>query len=356
MNNTKNKKDLVRAERPLIAIVYNLESEPIRGKSQDILALQSTSGTAEQVFQALCELKYIACKIPVNNPVSSVTDALSDFSPQKTFVFNLCDGFGDDLQGANHVTAIIESMGFSHTGSYAETIALCTDKALTKKRLIEAGLPTPAFCIYEHPVAASTLHYPVIVKPLMEDGSIGISMDSVATNLSAMNKQIEYIYSEYKQPALVEEFIHGRELAVSLWGNQVVEALPIVEEDYSHITDPLEHILTYKSKWVAGDYFYQNIKSTCPANLNDQDRQNVIDIAIKTYQVIGLCDFGRMDIRLFQDIPYIIDINEIPELDPESGFPRSAKAAGISYSNMVEHILDLAFCRQGWRVADESAI
>lgn len=356
MNNTKNKKDLMGAERPLIAIVYNLEDEPIRGKSQDILAMQSTAGTAEQVFQALSELKYPAWKIPVKNPVSSVSDAFSEFSPQKTFVFNLCDGCGDDLQGENHVTAIIEGMGFSHTGSYAETIALCTNKALTKQRLIEAGLPTPAFCIYEHPVAASALHYPVIIKPLMEDGSIGISTDSVATNLSAMNKQIEFINSEYKQPALVEEFIPGRELAVSLWGNQEVEALPIVEEDYSHISDPLEHLLTYKSKWVAGDYFYQNIKSTCPANLNGQDQQKVIDIAIKTYQVIGLCDFGRMDIRLFHDIPYIIDINEIPDLDPESGFPRSAKAAGISYTDMVEHILDLAFYRQGWRVADGYAI
>jgi D-alanine-D-alanine ligase len=337
------------ADQPLIALVYNSEDEPVRGEDQDILALQSTTATAERILQALGELEYKTCTLPVKNLTQTVAEALKNYSPEDTFVFNLCDGCGEDLQGENHVTKIIESMGFCHTGSYAETIALCTDKARTKRRLMEAGLPTPAFGIFKHPVQQTALNYPVIVKPILEDGSIGISMDSVTTNLKDMNEQIEYVNKEYEQPALVEEFIPGRELAVSLWGNRIVEALPIVEEDYSHIPDPLEHLLTYESKWVADDFLYQNVKPTCPAKLNKVDARNVIGTAIKTYQVIGLRDFGRMDIRLYNGTPYIIDINEIPDLDPDSGYPRSVKAAGLSYTEMVEHILDLALRRTGWR-------
>lgn len=343
-------------EQPFIALVYNVEDEPVRGQNQDKLALQSTAFTAERIYQALRELNYPTWKIPVEASAASLKAELSGFSPQKTFVFNLCDGCGDDLQGESHVTETIESLGFAHTGSYSETIALCTDKARIKRRLIAAGLPTPAFGIFKHPAAHSVLNYPVIVKPILEDGSIGINMDSVTTNLKDMNAQIEYVNSQYDQAALVEEFIPGRELAVSLWGNQVVEALPIVEEDYSHIKDPLEHLLTYASKWVADDYLYQNVKATCPAMLNETDRRSVVDTAVRTYRTVGLCDFGRMDIRLYQGIPYIIDINEIPDLDYESGYPRSARAAGITYTEMVEHILDLALRRQGWRMAHECAL
>ncbi len=342
--------------QPQIALVYNVEDEPVRGNDQDKLALQSTVSTAERIYQALRTLKFPTQKIPVEKSAASLKIELRAFSPRETFVFNLCDGCGDDLQGESHVTEIIESMGFSHTGSFSETIALCTDKARIKRRLIEAGLPTPAFGIFRHPAVDSPLTYPVIVKPVLEDGSIGISMDSVTTNLAAMNEQIETVTRKYAQPALVEEFIPGRELAVSLWGNQDVETLPIVEEDYSHIQDPLEHLLTYESKWVTDDYLYQNVKPTCPAVLDETDRQTVIQTALKTYRKVGLCDFGRIDFRLYQGIPYIIDINEIPDLDPESGYPRSARAAGISYTGMVAHILDLALRRQGWRVMDECAL
>ncbi len=343
-------------EQPQIALVYNVEDEPVRGKKQDRLALQSTAGTAERIYQALGELKYPVWKIPVEKSAESLIEELREFSPRKTFVFNLCDGCGDDLQGESHVTEIIESMGFAHTGSFSETIALCTDKARIKGRLIQAGLPTPAFNIFEHPAMGSQLKYPVIVKPMLEDGSIGISTDSVTTNLRAMNARIEYITDRYAQPALVEEFIPGRELAVSLWGNRDVEALPIVEEDYSHIQDPLEHLLTYESKWVADDFLYQNVKPTCPALIDEADRQRVIETAVKTYRTVGLCDFGRIDFRLYQGIPYIIDINEIPDLDPDSGYPRSARAAGVSYIDMVARILDLALRRQGWRVMNECAL
>lgn len=339
----------MQADQPLIALVYNSEDELFRGEDQDLLALQSTAATAERIYQALCELEYITRKIPVKDSVHSLTQSLKSFTPDHTFVFNLCDGCGGELQGENHVTKIIEEMGFCHTGSYADTIALCTDKARTKRRLLEAGLPTPAFGIFNHPIKKTVLNYPVIVKPIFEDGSIGISMDSVTTNLKELNSRIEYVNCEYEQPALVEEFIPGRELAVSLWGNRIVEALPIVEEDYSHIPDPLEHLLTYASKWVTGDYLYQNVNATCPAVLKEADKRSVVGTAVQTYHAFGLCDFGRMDIRLYNDIPYIIDINEIPDLDPESGFPRSAKAAGIPYSTMVENILDLALRRHGWR-------
>ncbi len=121
---------------------------------------------------------------------------------------------------------LIESLGYKHTGSTADTVALCIDKARAKLRLMEYGVPTPAFQVFKHPKGDLRLNFPVIVKPVTEDGSLGIDLSSVVTNPDDLSNRITYVLDQYRQPALVEEFIPGREFAVSLWGNGVVEAMP----------------------------------------------------------------------------------------------------------------------------------
>ena len=189
------------------------------------------------------------------------------------------------------------------------------------------------------------LKFPVIVKPLYEDGSVGINLDSVAQTRADMFRQIDYILTNYKQPALVEEFIHGRELSVSLWGNEQLEALPIVEHDFSHISDPNAHLLTYQSKWVPDFYAAHKIIWKCPAVLSAPVKESVLRTAMAAYRAMGLRDLGRIDFRYFNGIPYILDINEIPDLDPEAGFAQSAKVGGYSYPGMIQKIIDIALRR-----------
>jgi D-alanine-D-alanine ligase len=148
----------------------------------------------------------------------------------------------------------------------------------------------------------------------------------------------------------VEEFIGGRELSVSAWGNDTIEVLPIGEHDYSLIENPLNRLLTYEAKWLEDSFFYQNIPTKVPADLSPAEKQLVIETTIRAIRVIGLRDYCRVDYRYDNGIPYIIDINEIPDLTPGAGFPNAVLAAGYSYPDMVEHILRLALEREKWLI------
>jgi D-alanine-D-alanine ligase len=161
--------------------------------------------------------------------------------------------------------------------------------------------------------------------------------------------RIAYVIEHYRQAALVEEFIPGRELAVSMWGNKKVEALPISEQDYSLIENPLQHLLTYESKWMPESFYYRNILTCCPAILDPKEEKHVADTALRAYRAVGMRDFGRADIRYHNGIPYVIDINEVPDFSPGAGFSNSATAAGYSYVEMIGHLLELALEREGWQ-------
>ena len=331
-----------------IAVLYNAETAFPRGETQDLLAIQATRETAEYLYDALCTLGYAAFKMGVPGNFDQVRAQLAGLSPHNTFIFNLCDSYYGELTGQANLARIFDELSFSYTGSNAETIALCIHKAHTKQRLLAAGLPTPAFQVFESAAAPACLNFPVIIKPLYEDGSQGISLESVASNSLEMIERVNYVLKVYQQPALVEEFIPGREIAVSLWGNESIEVLPIIEHDYSRVSNPLERLLTFQLKWFP-DCYYQDILMHCPAPLSCAEEQIVTQTAIAAYRVLGLRDFGRMDIRYHNHTPYIIDVNEIPDLHPESGFILSAIAAGYSFETAVEKILDLAFNRVGWR-------
>jgi len=239
-------------------------------------------------------------------------------------------------------------MGFAHTGTTAIGMELCTNKPRAKERLVACGIPTPAYQVFDRPDGDFLLEFPVIIKPATEDASMGINLLSVATHPKALYEGIRRVLDGYEQPAMVEQFIPGREVAVAMWGNNPVEVLPITEEDYSSISDPLQRLLTFEAKWEQDSYFYQNIMARCPASLSVLEETRIQQIAIDTFHAMKLRDFGRVDIRYYEGIPYVIDINELPDLSPESGFWNSARVTNIQYPEMIERILLYAMKRAGW--------
>lgn len=332
-----------------IVLLFNVESQTSRGEPQDLIALQYTASTAESLYQALCSLGYETQKLPVRDSLVDLKNDLSQFSPGNTFIFNVCDGFNGENIEAIRVVQLLEDLGFKHSGSTAETIAICTDKGRAKERLIQYGVPTPAYQIFHQASGDLSLNFPVIVKPMTEDASLGIGIKSVTCNLDDLFDRVNYVIHTYHQPALVEEFIPGRELAVSMWGNEVVEVLPLYEDDYSRIEDPLQCLLTYEAKWLTTSYHYQNISVRCPTVVTEVSEKFIVRTALDAYRAAGLRDFGRVDIRFHNQIPYVIDVNEIPDLSPDAGFPQTTYVAGYTYPEMVEKILDLALKREGWR-------
>jgi D-alanine-D-alanine ligase len=246
------------------------------------------------------------------------------------------------------VIKLVEERGFSHTGTMAEGIELCTNKPCAKEQLMDCGIPTPIFQVFHRPEGTLHMNFPVIIKPATEDASMGIDLHSVATHPAALFDGLRRVIEHYQQPAIVEQFIPGREIAVAMWGNSSIKVLPITEEDFSSISDPMQHLLTFEAKWEQNSFYYQNILARCPAALSPEEEAKIQQVAITTFQAMGLRDFGRVDIRYCEDVPYVIDINELPDLSPESGFWNSARAAGYQYPEMIEHILQLALKREGW--------
>ncbi len=333
-----------------IGVLYNSETGTVRGEPQDIIALQETETTAQVVHDTLSSVGYATSKIAVKASLDELQDTLSHYSNQDTFIFNICDGFGGKNFGSVQVIKLIESLGFKHTGSTAEVIAQCTDKARAKESLIRFGVPTPAYQIFDRPEGDVFINFPVIVKPQTEDASLGIDLRSVVCSQAELLARVRYIIEQYDQPALAEEFVSGRELAVALLGNgEDIQTLPISENDYCNIENPLQRLLTYEAKWIAESPYFQNILIRCPAPLDLAAERTIYATAVNAFQAMGLRDLGRIDIRYDNLIPYIIDINEIPDLALDFGFPREARLAGYTYEQMIERILDTALRREGWR-------
>lgn len=337
---------LIYDENLTVAIVYNAESKVVRGISQDLLALQSTCDTANILYNTLKNLGYQTEIIKVYGSLNSLKKGLEKLSPQQTLVFNLCDGFKGEITAQASITRLISDLAFPQTGSTEEVILNCTKKSKAKEILLQAGLHTPDYQVFDRVDGALEIQMPVIVKPLYEDGSIGINSNSVSDSIDDIRQQIQFVIENYAQPALVEEFIPGREISVSLWGNEKVNILPMVEHDFSHVANPFAHVLTYETKWIPDYYHEKNIIWRCPAQIPESMKNAIASSAKKTYQIMGLRDFARIDFRYHEGIPYIIDINEIPDLHPEAGFAQSALTAGFSFEGMIQNILDLAIRRE----------
>jgi D-alanine-D-alanine ligase len=337
-------------ERELsILVVFNLESQTQRGEPRDLLAMQETAEIAYSLSQAFSHLHYKVIEMPVCGTLEDLKRKIDFFPRETTFVFNVCDDFEGHSLGAGRVAKVIEDMGFMTTGERAGVTEICMDKGRTKARLIERGTPTPSYQIYRQPDIPFILRFPVIVKPLVEDASFGIDFGSVVSCLPDLKARVSYILEKYRQPALVEEFVVGREIMVAILGNERLEFLPISEVDYSCIEDPLKQILTYEAKWVEDSPFYRATPVHCPADLPEELAWRIRLAAASAYKAAGIQDYGRVDMRLANGIPYVLEVNEAPDLAPGAGFANAALVAGYSYPQLVERILQIALHRESRR-------
>jgi D-alanine-D-alanine ligase len=338
-----------------ILIVYNEEDGVEKGAEQDLIALQDTCNTTQSLFVTLVSLGYRTSKLAIRDSLPEFERGLEQHSNQTTFIFNNCDGFNGNNMAAIQVSQTIEALGFKHTGSTAAVIERCINKAKTKDLLQRAGVPTPAYQVMNHLNGNFRVGFPAIVKPVAEDASIGIDLASVVETRAQLRERIAYVVETYRQPAIVEAFISGPELGAAVIGNETPEVLPLSEKDFSSIPNPLQRLLTYDSKWVPDSYMYHHTPVVCPTQIEPALEAKISALTVAAYHAIGLRDFARMDFRVQEGgpdgvgLPYVIDVNEIPDLAPGSGFAMAAQAAGYTYEAMVEKIIDLALRREGWR-------
>ena len=267
-------------------------------------------------------------------------------------VFNIAEGSGSRFR-ESEVPALLDYLNIPYTGSNFLSLALALNKAMAKKIFKCEGIPTPKFQIFDNspnPKLDPDLRFPLIVKPNYEGSGKGISVSSVVRDEGELYRQIGDVLSGYRQEALVEEFIEGKELTVGILENGKTQALPILEIDFSTCKKSGEYFYSWKVKEFQGNeelglapVFY------CPARLPDAVADKVKETALKAHRALGCFDISRVDIRLSHDnIPYVLEVNPLPGLDPkESNFPKISRAQGIEYKDLVKSIIDNAARRYG---------
>ena len=194
------------------------------------------------------------------------------------------------------------------------------------------------------------LNYPLLVKPAFEDASVGIENESIVINSKQLRKRIEHVLKQFNQPALVEEFIEGRELNIAVMGDKKLRVLPISEIDFSAMPDHLHNIVSYQAKWDPHHESYHKTIPICPASLPKNIEKRAKEVAFKAFKVMGCRDYARVDIRLSKDNKlFVLEVNPNPDITEGAGFMRSAQHAGMTYAQALKRIVKYALGRSNNR-------
>ena len=257
-------------------------------------------------------------------------------------VFNLCETFCGDARLQTIVTKVLDRMNIPYSGSGSLALELTTDKTRTKEVMEGRGIPTPRFRIFHSAkgISSKGLSFPLIVKPNFEDGSVGIEADSVVRNREQLRKKVSQVIRTYRQPALAEEYIEGRELNVAVFiNNGSTQVLPISEIVFQ-FPEGVPRITSYTAKWMESSEEFKNTVGVCPSELPDDVAERIKSIADECVKASGVRDYARVDMRLdSKNQPYVIEVNANPDISPGAGFMRSFSASGRTYDDFVREVL-----------------
>ena len=329
-----------------IAVCFNLvPPHTFRGEAIDRIAEQGAEHEARAVAAALTELGHKPTLVSLGQDITLFATELRNLQPD--LVFNLCEAFWGESRKEMHVAALFDLLGITYTGAPPLSLGLTQDKARTKDLLSKHQLPTPKYYLVklmEQAPRIKDLVYPLIVKPRWEDASQGISNESVVENEKKLLARIDYVHRTYHQGALVEEFIEGREINAAIIGNEHHEVLPLSEIKFH--PDLAKPIVSYEGKWLEQSQQYKLTQPVCPAPLKTRSEMLLRDVALRAYKLLECRDYARVDFRLRDGVPYILEVNANPDISPDAGLARSARAANLSYAQLVARILAAASKRK----------
>ena len=337
------------AEKLKIAILYDtwgeeeteVQPEPKR-KSRKRTRRRREKHDREEIFEALEKLGHEPSYVVLDGTDKTLS-ALG--KSDADLFFNLTESYAGDDTKEMHVAAYLDLLGRMYTGAGPQALYLAQDKSLAKKlfKFHEIQSPYFATCYRGRLDHAEDVKFPLIVKPTSEDGSIGIDQKSVVNSVKELMERIHYIQEEFDSPALIEEFIEGREIYAAVLGNDRAEALPLIELDLSKLPEGMAKVAGTEVKWEKDTEAYKVTKSAPAEDLDEEAVERLSKTALATYHTLQLRDYGRVDMRLTsKGEVYVIEANPNPWLSSNSEFFMAAKKSGRSYTEMVAEIVELA--------------
>lgn len=298
--------------------------------------------TEFQVQQALLKAGHNVKVLGVYEDLQVITDTIEEFKP--SIVFNLLEEFNGAATLDQNVVSHLELLGVPYTGCNPKGLILARDKALCKKILAFHQIKSATFQVF--PLSAPQTKakidkYPLIVKCLNEEASLGLSQASIVKNEDKLKERVKFIHENFNTDAIAEEFIQGQEFFVGVLGNYKLQALPVWQLKFSKDVSPENQWYTTSAKFN-DNYRKRNGVETGPAEISEELAERLQKISKQAYQILGLSGYARMDLRVSEEGDvYILEANPNPDISEFEDFAMSAKATGLSYPDLLNKILSL---------------
>jgi D-alanine-D-alanine ligase len=308
----------------------------------------------EQIVESVKDGGYDAKSINIRDNFETLVDVIKTEKPD--VVMNLIEWFHDDLENETYVPAIFELLGQSYTGNRPLALALCQKKPQAKSLLAAAGIPVPRGIVVATQSKAPInlpLRYPLIIKPAYDDASGGIDAGSVVRDRAALDARVQLVVGDHKMPALVEEFIEGREIHCAILGNNPPTPLPLYEMKFKdggidNEGRALPTIITYRAKWDPYSRDYYAMEPSCPVeDLEPEIIKTIQATALRAYQTLGCRDYARVDMRvdIITGEAFILEVNPNPDLADGCAFAQCVRASGRTYAQAIQEIVGYALER-----------
>ncbi|MBI5576696.1 MAG: ATP-grasp domain-containing protein [Deltaproteobacteria bacterium] len=330
-----------------IAVLYTSVEESLAGvEDPGMRESMDLAVSARSVTDALANLGADARYFSFGRDIVALAESFRSFGAEA--VFNLSECPLNSAQKEPHGAAFLELLKIPYTGNGPMALAVCNNKALTKRILSSHGIATPEFRLFSAPPRRhSGLVFPVIVKPSKEDGSAGITEESVVDDEAGLKKRVAHVVEKYNQEALVEEYVGGREFNVAVLGNGTAvdphRAFPPAELVYRNRK---WRICSFESKWDPNHPSFAEIAPRCPADVSDGLRSRLAEITMECARIFGLCGYSRVDYRTSRSGKlFVLEVNPNPDISPDAGLARAARAEGLAYEALVAEILRLGLAR-----------
>jgi len=327
-----------------VVLIYNAYPDMAAESSDDRGAMADLREMVRSMARAIRALGHKVTLLSLGNDLLAFQRKLNRLRPD--VVFNQYD---DVMHGALYemrVAALVRMLGFPLTGSPALSLGLSRYKYMSASLLHGAGIPMPPHTELLARIKEVDQHdwsFPLIVQPGQEHAGIGVDRDSVVRSKKQLRLKVGEILKKYKQPALVQKFLPGREFNVGLVGGTKLTLLPLAEVNYTELPAEIPPIMSYAAKWVESSVEYQKTSVICPAVVEPTLAQLIGQVSLRAFRAVGGWGYGRVDIRLdAEGSPRVLEVNCNPCLDEGMGLARAAAAAGIPYPQLLQLIIKAA--------------
>jgi D-alanine-D-alanine ligase len=309
--------------------------------------------TEYDVISTLTAMGHEVQALGVHDDLGEIRRLADEWKPH--IAFNLLEGFDDITIFDQNVVSHLELLKLPYTGCNPRGMLLSRDKSLSKKLLAYHRIPMPEFEVFRigRPVRrAKRLAFPLMVKSLTQEASIGISQASVVDSDEKLKERVAFIHESIGTAAIVEQYIEGRELYVGILGNQLLQALPVWELFFTNMPDGARRIATDRVKWSVKYQKKYGIDSGAARELGDAKREQLQHLCKRAYRALELSGYARIDLRLDEaGNPWVIEANPNPQIAKGEDFAASAENAGLSYESVLQRIINLGLRWQPERVA-----